>query len=364
MAVLLTKNVIIKWNAKTKNYYVKRGYNFTKLKDNFIVKIKDLTYGSKAKVSIKCDYCGEVYETLYCDYYRSHKYVAKDACKNCRNLKAQEVILQKYGVSNIFQLQEIQNKAKQTIFDRYGVSNVSQSNEIQEKIKQNNLEKYGVKSTSQLDITKQKAKETSLMRYGVEYPMQTIEFQKKFEVASYKKYGVRRPTQNKEIRNKVKHTDFIRYGVEFPTQNKDILAKSIRSRYLHGNHTCSKQQYELYQAIGGKLNYPFNNFIIDVAFPEKKIAVEWNGSGHNLSVRLNKISQREFDRNENFRRKILFENEWKIITFVTKKDIFPDSINIIMKYCINGGHSIYILIDSNEIVFKNIHININEIESL
>lgn len=337
------------------------------MKDKFEVKVQDLTCGTNTKIKLKCDYCGKIYEKNNSDWNKSHINISKDACCDCKIKKTKEINLIKYGVENLFNLKEFQDKANNTIFNKYGVVNVSQSNEIQDKIKHNNLLKYGVENTSQLTSVKEKAIITNRVKYGVDYPMQTKEFQEQFKKTSYEKYGVRRPTQNLEIQNKVKSTNIKRYGYENPTQNPDILAKSINSRYLYGTATCSKQQHELYENIGGKLNFPCNNFIIDIAYPEEKIAVEWDGSGHNLSVKLGKISQQEFNRNENFRRKILFENDWRIITFVTKKDIIPSSENIkkIINYCLdyihNGGHSIYIMVDNNEIVFKNQHININNI---
>ena len=255
-------------------------------------------------IRIKCDYCGEIFEKIYYDWQRSHDNTFKDACNNCKVEKTKDVNLLKYGVENHFILKETQDKIKNTILEKYGVDNVSKSSEIQKRIKQNNLLKYGVESTSQLDSVKKKVIETNRIRFGVDYPMQTDEFQERIEKTSYEKYGVRRPTQNIEIQNKVKATNIKRYGCENPTQNSDILMKSINSRYLHGNFTCSKQQYELYKNIGGELNYPFNNFVIDVAYPDEKIAIEWNGSGHDLSVKLNKIERWKFDRNERFRRKL------------------------------------------------------------
>lgn len=365
--ILISKTVFVIWNSKTKNHYVNKGYIFTKMKDKFEVKINDLTYGANIKIKLKCDYCGEIYEKYYSDWNRSHNNISKDACSNCKIKKTKEITLIKYGVENSFDLKEFRDKANNTILEKYGVANVSQSSEIQNKIKQNNLLKYGVENTSQLDSVKEKAIKSNRIKYGVDYPMQTKEFQEQLEKTSYEKYGVRRPTQNSKIRDKVKTTNLKRYGCEFITQNYDILSKSINSRYLHGNFTCSKQQYELYENIGGELNFPYHNFIIDIAYPDEKIAVEWNGSGHNLSVKLGKITQQQFDRNENFRRKVLFENNWRIITFVTKKDIIPSNYNVknIINYCLdyihNGGHSIYVMVDDNEIVFKNQHININNI---
>ena len=289
----------------------------------------------------------------------------KNACKHCTSIRVKETNLNKYGVECVFQLDSVKEKSKKTIMDKYGVENVSQSNEIQDKIKRNNLIKYGVTNTSQLDSIKEKVKQSNREKFGVDYPMQLDDFQKRIKQTDMQKYGVAHHTQAPEVIAKRKKTNVDRYGVEFPIQNKDILNKSISTRYQHGNFTCSKQQYRLYEIIGGELNYPFKKFVIDIAFPEDKIAVEWDGSGHDMSVRMGQISEYEFNRNENYRNIVLFRNDWKIIRFVTKKDIFPNNILDIFNFCKsyidNGGHKITVLIDENKIHFKDQYIEIDNI---
>ena len=248
----------------------------------------------------------------------------KNACKHCTSIRVKETNLNKYGVECVFQLDSVKEKSKKTIMDKYGVENVSQSNEMQNKIKRNNLIKYGVTNTSQLDSIKEKVKQSNREKFGVDYPMQLDDFQKRIKQTDMQKYGVAHHTQAPEVIAKRKKTNVDRYGVEFPIQNKDILNKSISTRYQHGNFTCSKQQYRLYEIIGGELNYPFKKFVIDIAFPEDKIAVEWDGSGHDMSVRMGQISEYEFNRNENYRNIVLFRNDWKIIRFVTKKRYIPE----------------------------------------
>lgn len=362
--ILLDKTVFTKWNSKTKKYYLNKGYTFTKLGELFEVKTEDLPHSSEVKVKVKCDYCGSEYYILFASYYQSQRN-GKTACKKCACKRTEEAMLYKYGVKNPFELECVREKTENTLLQRYGVKNISQLQKTQEKIKKNNLEKYGVTNTSKLDSVKQKVILSNRKKFGVDYPMQLKEFQDKIKKTSLEKYGVAHFTQNKDVIQKRKQTNLSKYGVAFPIQNKEILSKSINSRYKHGNFTCSKQQYELHQHIGGKLNYPFEHFVIDVAFPDNKIAVEWDGSGHDLSVRMNRITESEFKRNENFRYKKLFEDNWKVIRFITKKDIFPKNFDEIFNFCLSyikdGGHYIKVLIDDNIIQYKNLKININDI---
>jgi len=53
--MLISKTAFVKWNSKHKNYYISKGYPFTKMRDEFEVKIEDLTKGSHALVNVKCD---------------------------------------------------------------------------------------------------------------------------------------------------------------------------------------------------------------------------------------------------------------------------------------------------------------------
>ena len=52
---LISKEVEVRWNFKTKQWYINKNYPFTKMGDKFIVKIEDLTKGSGILVKVKCD---------------------------------------------------------------------------------------------------------------------------------------------------------------------------------------------------------------------------------------------------------------------------------------------------------------------
>ena len=53
--MLLDKTVIAKWNSANKKWYEGKGYLFTKMGDEFEVKIEDLTNSSGIKVNVECD---------------------------------------------------------------------------------------------------------------------------------------------------------------------------------------------------------------------------------------------------------------------------------------------------------------------
>lgn len=91
---LLSETVIIKWNARTKKHYMSKGYNFTKMGDEFEVKVEDLTEMSNFNVKVKCDYCGKEFETKYSNYIVNKKNVIKKySCEKCGEKKKKESTL-------------------------------------------------------------------------------------------------------------------------------------------------------------------------------------------------------------------------------------------------------------------------------
>lgn len=89
MITILVKNQIVEttWNPTTKDWYVSKGYQFTKFRDKFNIKVEDLHPGSTVKVKVICDYCGEEIEKTYRDYLKQLKIYPKSACKKCNGKK-------------------------------------------------------------------------------------------------------------------------------------------------------------------------------------------------------------------------------------------------------------------------------------
>ena len=100
------------------------------------------------------------------------------------------------------------NKARKTVLQRYGVKNISQLDEIKNKKKETTLKNYGVEHNSQSDIIKNKKIHTCISNLGVEYPKQSQE------------------VRNKSIQNCLK-----KYGVEYPQQNEEVMEKASKKAY-------------------------------------------------------------------------------------------------------------------------------------
>ena len=58
--------------------------------------------------------------------------------------KSKNIFLEKYGVENPLQNEQVKTKIKQTNLQKYGVEYASQSNDAKEKRRNTNLEKYGI----------------------------------------------------------------------------------------------------------------------------------------------------------------------------------------------------------------------------
>lgn len=67
---MLIENQLIQvsWNRKNRDYYKNIGYHYTKLDDKFYVKAEDLPDNSDKIVKVKCDCCGNIFETTYKHY--------------------------------------------------------------------------------------------------------------------------------------------------------------------------------------------------------------------------------------------------------------------------------------------------------
>ena len=82
--MILTKSVLIKWHSKNKKWYEERGYIFTKMKDEFEVKVEDLSDGTDVLVDIQCDGCEKILKGISWNVYlKCVKEDGKYYCHKC-----------------------------------------------------------------------------------------------------------------------------------------------------------------------------------------------------------------------------------------------------------------------------------------
>ncbi|TVY09988.1 DUF7487 domain-containing protein [Paenibacillus cremeus] len=414
--LILPQMVEVKWSGKIKTHFIEKGYEFTKLFDEFSVYILDLPRGSSKEIELICDYCLEdgivlAFSRPYCHFVQSREISNKDCCRKCSSKKVAENTLAKYGVKNVNQLDEIKEKKKHINLERYGVEHYTQTEDYKEKVKKTNIEKYGVPyhiqsievrnriSKSNIDkygvenvfANKEiigKIKESNLKNHGFDNPMKNPEIVQKLANSNIEKYGVAVPlAEDANVKNKAKHTIIQRYGVDnyskteeyiekvkatnqrirgvdFPTQSGEVMTKVSNSFYKNGTGKTSKQQIYLNNLFGGKLNYSKDlKAMLDIAFPEEKIYVEYDGGGHWLSVAMGQISIEDFNKKELRRSFALLREGWKEIRIISKSDLLPldskllEMLSIAKKYLSTGRHFIKFDIDENKIVTSQYEVN-------
>lgn len=169
-----------------------------------------------------------------------------------------------------------------------------------EKIKEVTLKVYGTKSIFDLSAVQDKCRDTCLERYGFKYPM-----------------------QSEEIQEKSKITCKSNFGVEYPSQSPEVGEKTAKALFSKNSVQISKQQLYLHNLFGGELNFPLNKYNIDICFPNKNLAIEYNGGGHNLQVKLGNMTKEEFKKREIVRNNVLKNEGYKIITISSINDKLP-----------------------------------------
>lgn len=236
--LLENQDIKIMWWYTNKERYVNLGYNFTKIRDYFNVKIEDLQNGSHTKVFVKCDYCENIKSVLYKDYLKRHDKELGDCCHKCEYVKA----------------------------------------------KRTNLERYGFEDSNKCIEISNKIKATNLRNNGCEYPMQNKDVLKRANDTNMIRYGVSRPLQNKEFFEKYKSTCIEKFGVEYYTLTEEYKIKSNKTYFKNGTIRTSSQQFKLckdLENIYGKceLNYPLGKYSLDcmIEIDGILIDVEYDG---------------------------------------------------------------------------------------
>lgn len=165
--MLISTKTKITWNSRNKKHYLDKGYNFTKIGDQVEVDVNDLTKGSQASITVKCDYCGKLYNLQWVTYMAMKKRTLQtDCCKDCLEIKASESVEKKYG-NHKKMFESSNDKRRATIIEKFGCENVFESDEIKKKIIKTNMERYGVPYTQQNKEVRAKTQKTCSEKYGV-----------------------------------------------------------------------------------------------------------------------------------------------------------------------------------------------------
>lgn len=381
------QKITLTWFPRRRKYYVSKGYVFTQWKDNFEIDVEDLHPGSHLDVVMICDKCGAEFKREFREHKEEDLCAkcgharAKQTClekygvehpmqiKEIRE-KAEKTNLERYGVRKPLQNKEIfekmkkenlekyghefnmqvpefrektkktclerygveyaivsdvvREKTKQTNLERYGVEYSFQSEEVKEKIRKTNIERYGVECGGQSEDAKEKRKQTCLEKYGVEYTSQVQEVKEKMKQSWIDKYGIDNPMKSLEIKEKMHQTCLKKYGVDYYVQTDEFKQKQLEKFMKDGTLVpYSKQQKQICDFVHGTLNYFNIGYFFDIALVDKRINIEYDGSGHDIPLKYNKLTEEEFYEMQQLRDKRVMAIGWKILRIICPRDKLP-----------------------------------------
>lgn len=134
-----------------------------------------------------------------------------------------------------------------------------------------------------------------------------------------------------------KETNIINYGVDNPMKVLDFQLKCQNSKKSNFGslYSCStfvngipvsKAQEKISQIFPNfELNYHYKQYYIDLFY--NNIAIEYDGKGHDLQVRMNKITEENFIQKEENKKNIILE-KYRLLRIIDKTDKLRIDTNI------------------------------------
>lgn len=277
--------------------------------------------------------------------------------------KLKQTNLEKYGCENPMQNLEVQAKGKATNLERYGSETTFLSTEIKAKSDATNLEKYGTTTPLANKDVRAKKEATMIEKYGCKSPIQNPEIREKIRQTNLERYGVDFQLKRKEIKDKsyeafqkmVEDNVDGKYNVINTLRNYEELwsylaEHSILQTSEHFNlphnifrSALIKDEFkDRYKAIyikriSGVQKVLFDNLRelcpneviefdtwdiisplqLDIYFPARKLAIEFNGSYYHSEKRLG-VEQGKYKhfkklnvcREKGIRLLNIFEHDW------------------------------------------------------
>jgi hypothetical protein len=205
---------------------------------NKAVRFKNFTIGYHEYCSNKC--VGKSEEIKNTKKENSIKKWGVDCPQKTEEIKNKiiKTNIEKYGFNSPLQNKDILQKSKDTLFKNYKVEHPSKSKEIQDKRIKNfdvdkwkenfsitMLDKYGVENALQNEDIKNKMFETNISKYGFKNPIKNEIVKEKTMNTVKNKYGVDCVLKDEEIKKKALETMIEKYGVDNVFKNDKIKEK-------------------------------------------------------------------------------------------------------------------------------------------
>jgi DNA-directed RNA polymerase subunit RPC12/RpoP len=226
-----TNNIRETWKGCIKCLNTKRNnkndYEFARKlwEENGEILPKQEYKDNKTKLYYNCSNCKKQAHMSLSEFSRGRR------CEHCSKQRASKTNLEKYGVENVFQSEEIKQRIKDTNLEKHGVDHHMKVKEILQKTMDTNMKKYGIEFAFHSKESFDKIHETCVKRYGVEYPLQCEHIREKVIETCRQNLGVDYPFQSEKIRKKSRETCLDKYGVEHPLQYEEFFNKMVMSGY-------------------------------------------------------------------------------------------------------------------------------------
>ncbi len=188
----------------------------------------------------------------------------------CREHSSKKSLLEKYGVENIFQLQEtkekikktnemkfdghpmktilVQNKRVSTVLKNFGTTSPMKCEKIKAQRSSTNIKKYGCVCSLVSQKIKEKTVKTLIEKYGVTNPAQSDELKEKANKTRERKFGNANMFKTDYFVETTKKTNLIKYGTEHAPANynlKEYTWKTGEKILLQGNEHIVLEELEI-----------------------------------------------------------------------------------------------------------------------
>jgi very-short-patch-repair endonuclease len=251
---------------------------------NFSQNVYDLVYPNAIKV---CKYGNSVKFRYFSDGYKFCGGVS--TCK-CASHSQKSSFKKTVSRKTVEEKSEIKRKREKTMYSRYGVNNPMKCSKIHDKQKKTMIINHGVEYSTQCEKLRNKGQETCIKNNGFKNILQSNISTEVLEILN-----------NKECLGTLIKSNSILQTSEYLGVSRTTIREYLKKHELWKPSNGSTFEQNVSDFISKHVNCNFKNkniihpYEIDIFIPDKKIAIECNGSywhselqGRNKNYHLNK----------------------------------------------------------------------------
>lgn len=172
------------------------------------------------------------------------------------HLLSKAAMQKEYGVDHPLKIQKFIDKQKKTNLEKYGVENVSQNEEVQQKRVDTMMDLYGVENMSQIPESKIKCKETSLKNFGVTHHLKDYNRLQKHLKISYKVKEYKDTKLNYQGSYELYFLELMEAGGKLKEVND---GHSFKYEFIGQKHTYHTDYFVRGENIEIKSGWTYNN---------------------------------------------------------------------------------------------------------